>query len=108
MRYATLTEGKWRHVALRGNPAYKHDVGDSFELFYLKYDPEQTWYYCDGMKPGECLFVKCFDSIRDGKTARRVPHSAFVDPTMNSQEKRESIEIRCCKLHRRRRLMLVV
>lgn len=77
MRYATLTEG------------------DRFELFYLKYHPDQTWYYCEGMKPGECLFVKCFDTIRDGKTARRTPHSAFVDPTNTDNTKRESVEIRC-------------
>lgn len=61
----------------------------------MKYHPEQTWYYCEGMKPGEVLFVKCFDTIRDGKTARRVPHSAFVDPTNTDETKRESIEIRC-------------
>ena len=76
-RYATLTKG------------------DRFELVYVKYDPAQTWYYCDGMRPGECLLVKCYDSIRDGKTARRCPHSAFVDTTSTSDTKRESIEIRC-------------
>ena len=76
-KYATLTEG------------------DRFELFYLKYHPAHEWYYVDGMKPGECLFVKCFDSIRDGKTARRVPHSAFTDPTNHDDTTRESIEIRC-------------
>lgn len=32
-RYATLTEG------------------DRFELFYLRHNPEQTWYYAEGMKP---------------------------------------------------------
>ncbi|KAF2101409.1 hypothetical protein NA57DRAFT_64217 [Rhizodiscina lignyota] len=76
-RYATLTEG------------------DRFELLYCKYNPEHEWYYVDGMKPGECLLIKCFDTIRDGKTARRVPHSAFTDPTNHDDTTRESVEIRC-------------
>ena len=76
MRYADLTEG------------------DRFELFYLRYNPDQTWYYRSEMEPGECLLIKCFDTINDGKTARKVPHSAFVDPTSTSDLKRESIEIR--------------
>jgi hypothetical protein len=46
------------------------------------------------MSPGETLLIKCFDTIRNGKTARRVPHSAFVDPTGTDNTKRESIEIR--------------
>ena len=75
-RYATLTEG------------------DRFEIFYTRYNPEQTWYYAEGMKPGECLLIKCYDSIQDGKTARRVPHSAFTDPTNEDDTTRESIEIR--------------
>ncbi len=41
------------------------------------------------------MIIKCFDSIKDGRTARRVPHSAFVDPTNTNDLKRESIEIRC-------------
>lgn len=76
MRYAELTEG------------------DRFELFYLRYNPNQEWYYRRGMEPGECLLIKCFDTINDGKTARKVPHSAFVDPTNTDNTVRESIEIR--------------
>ena len=77
MRYATLSQG------------------ERFEILYLKHRPDQEWYYADGMKPGECLMIKCFDSIQDGKTARRVPHSAFTDPTNDDDTTRESIEIRC-------------
>ncbi|KAK3695887.1 hypothetical protein LTR37_018292 [Vermiconidia calcicola] len=55
LRYATLSDG------------------DRFLIHYLKHNPEQTWYYCEAMEPGECLLIKCFDSIQDGKTARRVP-----------------------------------
>jgi len=76
-RYSTLTEG------------------DHFELLYCKYNPGHEWYYANEMRPGEALMIKCFDSIRDGKTARRVPHSAFVDPSSTSDMTRESIEIRC-------------
>lgn len=76
-RYATLTEG------------------NQFELVYCKYNPSHEWYYRSGMKPGDCLVIKCFDSIRDGKTARKVPHSAFTDPTNQDDTTRESIEIRC-------------
>lgn len=38
--------------------------------------------------------IKCFDSKLDGR-ARRVPHTAFVDPTVDKSERaRESIEVR--------------
>ena len=76
MRYATLSDG------------------NRFEILYLRHSPTQEWYYRDGMEPGECLLIKCFDSIKDGKTARRVPHSAFTDPTNQDDTTRESIEIR--------------
>lgn len=54
--------------------------GNHFELYYLRYNPEQMWYYVSDMKPEEVLLLKCYDSIQDGKTARRVPHSAFSNP----------------------------
>ena len=55
----------------------------------------QQWYYASNMVPGEALLIKCFDTKDDGKTARRAPHSAFVDPrTANIQEPRESVELR--------------
>lgn len=38
--------------------------------------------------------IKCFDSKKDGR-ARRVPHTAFVDPEAEGvMEARESIEVR--------------
>lgn len=71
-------------------------AGRRFELFYSKYSPEHKWYYASGMTSDEVLLIKCFDSIRDGKTARRVPHSAFVDPkTKDLDVVRESVEVRC-------------
>ena len=69
--------------------------GKGFELYYLRYDPEQTWYYVSAMEPEEVLLLKCFDSTRDGNTARRVPHSAFTDPDTKDDVNRESIEVRC-------------
>jgi hypothetical protein len=40
------------------------------------------------------LFIKCFDSARDGR-ARLSAHSAFVDPTTPANAPaRESIEVR--------------
>ena len=47
------------------------------------------------MTPEEVLLIKIFDSKRDGR-ARRVPHSAFVDPrTVHDNRPRKSIEVRC-------------
>jgi hypothetical protein len=71
-------------------------AGQKFELFYAKYNPQHKWHYASGMTSEEVLLIKCFDSIRDGKTARRVPHSAFVDPkTKDLDFVRESVEVRC-------------
>ena len=78
-----------------GTPYSTLTEGEKFTIFYLKHHPAQEWYYVEGMKPGECLFIKCWDTIQDGKTARRVPHSAFTDPTTQDDTTRESIEIRC-------------
>ncbi|KAK3705225.1 hypothetical protein LTR37_013386 [Vermiconidia calcicola] len=61
--------------------------GEKFELVYTKHNPNHEWYYRSGMQPGECLLIKCFDTISDGKTARKVPHSAFTDPN-GTDEKR--------------------
>lgn len=72
--------------------------GDGFELFYKRYHPDEKWYFADRMEPGECLFLKIFDSIQDGKTARRVPHSAFTNPETENDSTRESIEIRALVL----------
>lgn len=76
-KYATLTAGK------------------RFETFYAKYGPEHKWYYASRMTPEEVLLIKCFDSTKDGETARRVPHSAFTDPETRDDVTRESIEVRC-------------
>lgn len=68
--------------------------GRRFQVLYGKYNPEHRWHYVSKMTPDEVLLIKCFDSLEDGKTARRVPHSAFTDPkTKDLDEVRESIEV---------------
>ena len=69
-------------------------AGDGFELYYKRYHEGEKWYYAERMEPDEVLMIKCFDSLRDGVTARRCPHSAFTDPSTESNAPRESIEIR--------------
>lgn len=56
------------------------------------------WYYLHGQTPGEVMLIKCFDSKVDGR-ARRVPHSAFVDPAGEGEPPRESIEVRALVFH---------
>lgn len=46
-----------------------------------------------GQTPSEVTLIKCFDSKLDGR-ARRVPHTAFVNPATIDEEARESIEVR--------------
>lgn len=69
-------------------------AGDGFELYYKRYREGEKWYYADRMEPNEVWMLKIFDSIKDGKTARRCPHSAFSDPSTVGSATRESIEVR--------------
>ena len=65
------------------------------EILAAKASSGQKWHYASHMVPGEVLLIKCFDSIDDGKTARRAPHSAFIDPDHSDfVEPRESVELR--------------
>ncbi|KAI2782095.1 amino acid permease-domain-containing protein [Daldinia loculata] len=69
------------------------------ETFAVRYAEGHKWYYKYGLTPEEVLFIKCFDSKTDGR-ARRVPHTAFVDPTIGPDvPKRESIEVRALVFH---------
>lgn len=69
---------------------------ERFELFEGKWGEGHEWYYASDMEPDEVVLFKCFDSKNDGKTARRVPHTSFVDPkTRGLAEARQSIELRC-------------
>jgi len=55
----------------------------------------QRWWYWSGMRNGERLLLKCFDSDETVGRWGRVPHTAFVDPrTPEGAVGRESIEVR--------------
>ncbi|KAI1475181.1 amino acid permease-domain-containing protein [Daldinia eschscholtzii] len=69
------------------------------ETFAVKYAEGHRWYYKYALSPDEVLFIKCFDSKTDGR-ARRVPHTAFVDPAAGPDvPNRESIEVRALVFH---------
>lgn len=61
---------------------------------------QHRWYYRSGQTPDLVTLIKCFDSKTDGR-ARRVPHSAFVDPEFDRDgvSGRESIEVRTLVFH---------
>lgn len=71
------------------------------ETYTVKPNKAHKWYYRYGQTPDIVTLIKCFDSKLDGR-ARRVPHTAFVNPgTAGKAEyaERESIEIRALVFH---------
>ncbi|KAJ5657880.1 uncharacterized protein N7484_001529 [Penicillium longicatenatum] len=68
------------------------------ETYAVKPDPGIKWYYRYGQTPDLVTLIKCFDSKTDGR-ARRVPHSAFVNPDTEHEAGRESIEVRALVFH---------
>ncbi|KAI9738409.1 MAG: hypothetical protein M1834_008912 [Cirrosporium novae-zelandiae] len=61
-------------------------------------DGAHKWYYKSYMSPEEVILIKCYDSKDDGR-AKRVPHTAFVDPGADNEGPgRESIEVRALVL----------
>jgi hypothetical protein len=68
------------------------------ETFSVKADPNIKWYYRYGQTPDLVTLIKCFDSKTDGR-ARRVPHTAFVNPETEHEAGRESIEVRALVFH---------
>ncbi|KAF4628249.1 hypothetical protein G7Y89_g9906 [Cudoniella acicularis] len=63
------------------------------ETYAVKPNPNHRWYFKYAQRPDEPLFIKCYDSVDDGR-ARRIPHSAFENPAHNNEPPRESIEVR--------------
>ena len=63
------------------------------ETYTVKPGEGHEWYYLYGQQTDEVMLIKCFDSLTDGR-ARRVPHSAFVNPKTEGEAPRESIEVR--------------
>lgn len=69
------------------------------ETYAVRYNSGHKWFYKSGLSPAEVLLIKCFDSKTDGR-ARRVPHTAFADPSVASDTPaRESIEVRALVFH---------
>ncbi|OQV02595.1 hypothetical protein CLAIMM_07762 [Cladophialophora immunda] len=68
------------------------------ETYTVRPNPEHKWHYLYGQTPEEVLLIKCFDSKLDGR-ARRVPHTAFVNPETVNEYSRESIEVRALVFH---------
>ena len=69
------------------------------EIYMLKFNPSQRWFYAPRMTSDEVLAFKCFDSAEDGR-ARFAPHAAFEDPTAPLDAwPRESIELRVLAFH---------
>ncbi|KAI9744139.1 MAG: hypothetical protein M1818_002291 [Claussenomyces sp. TS43310] len=63
------------------------------ETYAVRAGNGHRWFYLNEQTPEEVLLIKCFDSKTDGR-ARRVPHTAFVDPERENEAARESIEVR--------------
>ncbi|KAF6823001.1 7alpha-cephem-methoxylase p8 chain related protein [Colletotrichum plurivorum] len=77
---------------LVGLPVLAGDYMD--ESWAARPNHAHRWYYKFAQQPDEVLIFKCFDSVDDGKTARRVLHSAFTDPAQEHMAPRESFEVR--------------
>jgi hypothetical protein len=64
------------------------------EIYIGVYNADHRWYYFPRMTREEAVLIKCYDSMKDGRS-RFSLHSAFDDPTSPSNPKpRESIETR--------------
>ena len=70
------------------------------ETLTVRPNTAHKWHYAYGQTPDEVLLIKCYDSKTDGR-ARRVPHTAFINPATEGEEfaPRESIEIRALVFH---------
>ncbi|KAK5655623.1 hypothetical protein OQA88_5554 [Cercophora sp. LCS_1] len=64
------------------------------ETYTVRPNPNHQWYFKYAQTPSEVTLIKCFDSEDAPGRAKRVPHSAFVDPEEEDKEPRESIEVR--------------
>jgi hypothetical protein len=60
----------------------------------VAHNPAHRWVYFSDMRPSELLMFRGYDT--DPARSRRVPHTAFDDPTAGDDAPpRESIDIRC-------------
>lgn len=64
------------------------------EVFSVRHSADHQWYYVSDMQADEVMYLKCYDSERDGR-ARFTAHSAFRNPASPAgAQPRESIEAR--------------
>jgi hypothetical protein len=76
---------------IRGSGEYRHDTTG------YRHNPAHRWHYYPGMTRDEVLIFKAHDS--DPTRARRVPHTAFDDPTCPpGAPPRASVEMRALAL----------
>ena len=66
----------------------------SGQIYSVRYNPAQRWFYVSAMRPEEFLLLKGYDSRADGR-ARFMPHTGFANPDRPGEfVPRESIEAR--------------
>lgn len=64
------------------------------EIYAVKQNHQQRWYYYPDMQETEALLIKGYDTDNDA-VSRFTPHSAFIDPTSKANAApRHSIEVR--------------
>jgi hypothetical protein len=63
------------------------------EIYYLRYEPSQRWYFASDMAVDEAWLFKNFDSA-PRESGGVAPHSAFTDSRHANVLPRESIEVR--------------
>ncbi len=64
------------------------------EIYAVRKNKSQRWYYYPDMQEDEALLIKGYDTQSD-TASRFTPHSAFIDPTSNTHATpRQSIEVR--------------
>ncbi|RMZ80624.1 hypothetical protein DV738_g2585, partial [Chaetothyriales sp. CBS 135597] len=68
------------------------------ETLAVRPNEAHRWYFLYRQTPSEVTLIKCYDSKLDGR-ARRVPHTAFVNPATVNEAPRESIEVRALVFH---------
>ncbi|KZV82478.1 hypothetical protein EXIGLDRAFT_729590 [Exidia glandulosa HHB12029] len=65
------------------------------EIYNVKHNAAQKWYYMKDQTPEETVLLKCYESEEKPGRALMTPHSAFIDPTVPADAPaRESIEVR--------------
>jgi len=80
-----------REDFIETNLIYDDRVG---EVYSVRFNESQRWYFFPRMESHEAMLLKCFDSLDDGR-ACFTAHSAFNDPSTTPDAPcRESIEVR--------------